>query len=381
LRYELGRELATSLQRTFGEDAIRVEGAVGASPSITSVGMANLCPRAHEALRLELDDRGRVFVSIDGASVMTPPERLALLRAAHGSVVDIVLDDLMTQGEAALKEHIGNAKLVVIRSQEIDDAGEGGKLAVAHSFFPVIIEHLRRAVAKLSLVGVTHFVISSDHGFLILSRDLGQHLIIPKPGGRGEVHRRVFIGAGGAAGEELIRIPLSAAGIPGDIDLLAPRGLGLISAGGARGFFHGGISPQELLVPVITAEIESQPGAEALNVEVTISGKITSGIFTAKLLLKSGLFATEPIDVSVTAIRVSDGIEVAKLVAAGGADVAEGIVRLSPEEEALVSFQVIAELAKGDKVELRVMDVRTDRRLARSKPAQVASNVPVEVVP
>src|SRR5690606_25647393 len=259
-----------------------------------------------------------------------------------------------------------------------DDAGEGGKLAVAHSFFPVIVEHLRRAVAKLSLVGVSHFVISSDHGFLILSRDVGQHLIIPKPGGRGEVHRRVFIGTGGATGEELIRVPLSAVGIPGDLDLLAPRGLGLIAAGGARGFFHGGISPQELLVPVITAQIEPRPGAEPLTVEASISGKITSGVFTAKLVLKSGLFAAEPLDASVTAVRVSDGTEVAKLVAAGGADVAQGVVRLTPDEEALVSFQVIGDVAKGDRVELRVMDVRTDRQLAKSKPAPVAADVRVE---
>ena len=378
LRYELGRELAATLQRAFGEDAVRVEGAVGAAPSITPVGMANLCPRAHKALRLELDNRHKLVVSINGSPVMSPPQRLALLQAAHGQVVDVVLDDLITQGETDLKERIGNAKVVMIRSQEIDETGEAGKLAVAHTSFPIIVEHLRRAVAKLSLAGVTRFVISSDHGFLILSRDIGQHRIIPKPGGNGEIHRRVFIGTGGAIGDELIRVPLSAVGIPGDLDLLVPRGLGLISAGGARGFFHGGISPQELLVPVVTVEIEAAQGDEQLTIDVSISGKITAGIFTGKLLLKSGLFAVEPVDVSVSAVRVSDGAEIAKLVAAGGADTAEGVVQLVPDTEALVSFQVIADLAKGDKVELRILDVRTDRRLAKSKAAQVAANVAME---
>ncbi|MDF1597476.1 MAG: PglZ domain-containing protein [Acidimicrobiia bacterium] len=378
LRYELGRELAASLQRAFGEDAVRVEGALGAAPSITLVGMANLCPNAHTALRLELDGREKLMVSIDGSPVMTPPERLSLLQAAHGHVVDIVLDDLVTQGESDLKERINGAKVVMVRSTEFDEAGEAGKLAVAHTSFPIIVEHLRRAVAKLSLAGVTRFVISSDHGFLILSRDVGQHRIIPKPGGKGEVHRRVFIGTGGAAGDELIRVPLSAVGIPGDLDLLVPRGLGLISAGGARGFFHGGISPQEMLVPVITVELEAAAGTEPLTVEVAISGKVTSRIFTGKLFLKSGLFSVEPIDVSVNAVRISDGAEIAKLVAAGGAEVAEGVVRLAPDSEALVSFQVIADLDKGDKVELRVMDVKTDRRIGRSKPAPVAAPVLVE---
>lgn len=378
LRYELGRELATGLQRAFGEDSVRIEGGVGAAPSITPVGMANLCPGANAGLRLELDDRDRTLVTVGGSKVMTPPERLALLQAAHGSVLDVVLDDLVTLGEQDVARRIEGAKVVMVRSQEIDEGGEGGKLAVAHTTFPIILDHLRRAVAKLSLAGITRFVISSDHGFLVLSRDLGQHRIIPKPGGKGEVHRRVFIGSGGAAGDELMRVPLSAVGIPGDLDLLVPRGLGLIAAGGARGFFHGGISPQEMLVPVITVQLNSKKDGEPLTVDASIAGRVTSRIFTGKLMLKSGLFAVEPMDVSVTAVRVSDDREVAKLVAAGGAEVGEGVVRLTPDTEALVSFQVVADLVKGDKVELRVLDVATDRRLARSKPAQVALDLFVE---
>lgn len=378
LRYELGRELVVGLQRAFGEDSVRIEGAVGAAPSITPVGMANLCPGAHAGLRLELDDRDRTLVSVGGSKVMSPPERLALLQAAHGSVVDVVLDDLVTLGEQDVARRIEGAKMVMVRSQEIDEAGEAGKLAVAHTSFPIILDHLRRAVAKLSLAGITRFVISSDHGFLVLSRDVGQHRIIPKPGGKGEVHRRVFIGSGGAAGDELMRVPLSAVGIPGDLDLLVPRGLGLIAAGGARGFFHGGISPQEMLVPVITVQLDAKKDGEPLTVDASIAGRVTSRIFTGKLTLKSGLFAIEPVDVTISAFRVSDGREVAKLVAAGGAEIGEGVGRLTPDAEALVSFQVVADLAKGDKIELRVMDVATDRRLARSKPAQVAINVLVE---
>ncbi|MFV1989901.1 MAG: PglZ domain-containing protein, partial [Acidimicrobiales bacterium] len=352
LRYELGRELASSLQRAFGEDAVRVEGAVGAAPSITPVGMASLCPLAQSALRLDLDERDRLMVTIDDAPVMSPPERLALLQAAHGKVVDIVLDDLVTQGEAHLEDRIGDAKVIMVRSQEIDEAGEAGKLAIAHTSFPTIIEHLRRAVAKLSLVGVTRFIISSDHGFLILSRRVGQERIIPKPGGKGELHRRAFIGTGGAAGDELVRIPLSETGIPGELDLLVPRGLALISAGGTRGFFHGGISPQEMLVPVLTIEIESEQTEEPLTVAASITGKIMAAVFTSNIALSSGLFAVDPVDVSVSAVRLSDGAEVAKLVAAGGAEMAEGVVRLSPDTEALLSFQVTTSLGKGDKVAL-----------------------------
>lgn len=378
LRYELGRELVVTLQRAFGEDSVRVSGVIGASPSITPVGMANLLPRADEALALSLDSTNSLVVTIDGTPVMTPADRLTVLQAAHGKVGDIVLDDLMTLGEADIEERMAGAKVAMVRSQEIDEGGESGKLAVAHSYFPIVLDHLRRAVAKLSHAGFDRFVMSSDHGFLILSRDLSQSRIIPKPGGRGEMHRRVFIGSGGAAGAELLRVPLSEVGIPGQLDLLVPRGLGLISAGGSRGFFHGGLSPQELMVPVITVSMDASQATRAVSVEAVISSKITSEIFTAKLILKSGLFAVEPLDVGVTAVRVSDGEEIGRIVAAGGADNEEGLIRLSPDVEALLSFQVTRSLNKGDKVELRVMDVRTDRRLSTSKPAQVAITLVVD---
>lgn len=378
LRYELGRELASSLRRAFGEDSVRLEAAVGVAPSITPVGMANLCPGARSGLRLALDDRNKLVVSIDGTPVMSPPLRLSLLQAAHGEVADLILDDVITQGETQLKERIGKAKVLMVRSQEIDESGESGKLAVVNTSFPTILEHLRRAVAKLSLAGVTRFVISSDHGFLLLSRGLSQARIIPKPGGTGDVHRRVFIGSGGAAGQELARIPISAVGIPGDLDLLVPRGLGLISAGGSRGFFHGGVSPQEMLVPVVAVEVEAQGGEEPTTVTAAISGRITSAIFTAKIELRSGLFSVEPLDVGISAVRVSDGAEVAKLLAAGGADMGEGVVRLEPDTEVLLSFQVTASLAKRDKVALMINDVRTDRKIAESRPASVAAVVVVE---
>ncbi len=377
LRYELGRELAASLRRAFGEDSVRLEGAVGVAPSITPVGMANLCPGARSGLRIALDDHNKIAVSIDGMQVMTPPQRLSMLQAAHGEVVDLVLDDVITQGETQLRERIGGVKVLMVRSQEIDESGESGKLAVVNTSFPTILEHLRRAVAKLSLAGVTRFVISSDHGFLLLSRDLSQARIIPKPGGTGEIHRRVFIGSGGAAGQELARVPISAVGIPGNLDLLVPRGLGLISAGGSRGFFHGGVSPQEMLVPVVTVEIEAQGGEEPMTLVAAISGKITSAIFTGKLELRSGLFSAEPLDVSVSAVRVSDGAEVAKLLAAGGVDMGEGIVRLEPDTEVLLSFQVTTSMARRDKVALMIHDVRTDRKIAESSPAAVAAVVEV----
>ena len=111
---------------------------------------------------------------------------------------------------------------------------------------------LQTAVAKLLHAGIQRVVITADHGFLAV-RQLGEEPKIDKPStGTGELHRRAWIGRGGTASESTVKVPLAAFGIGGDLDIIAPRGLGVFASGGGLQFFHGGLSPQELIVPVIT---------------------------------------------------------------------------------------------------------------------------------
>lgn len=215
LRYELGMDLVDALHRQFGEAVIGVQAASALLPSITPVGMANLCPRAAGELRLDLDDDHRLRVLVGAAEVRGVPDRLALLRAEHGKVADLPLDEIFRSGENELQERVAGAAMVLVRSTEIDEQGEAGKISSHLPGFDAVVQQLSRAVARLAQHGIERFVISADHGFLALTRDLGQHAIIPKPGGVGELHRRAFIGRGGAAGNALARIPMSKMGLPG----------------------------------------------------------------------------------------------------------------------------------------------------------------------
>jgi hypothetical protein len=167
-------------------------------------------------------------------------------------------------------------------------------------------------------------------------------------------------------------------GLPGDLDVLVPRGLALIAAGGSRGFFHGGLSPQELVVPLITVVTRKGAGAPILAVEVHTAPKITGHIFTARIALPVSLLS-QPLLVRPVATRLEDGAAVALLATAGGAEQGEGLVRLIPDDEVTLGFRVTAPLRKGDKVELQVFDARTDRRLGISeKPALVARTLEVD---
>ncbi len=377
LRFELGMDLVDALRRQFADAEVDVTAAAALLPSITPVGMANLCPHAAGQLRLELDDEHRLRVHIGATEVRGVPDRLALLQAEHGKVADLPLDDVFRCGESELGERMDGAAVVLVRSTEIDEQGEAGKISAHLQGFDAIVRQLSRAVARLAQHGVERFVISADHGFLALTRDLGQHAIIPKPGGAGELHRRAFVGRGGAAGGALARIPMAKLGLPGDFDVLVPRGLALISAGGARGFFHGGASPQELIVPVITVEVARQQGSTVLAVDAALASKITSEVFTGRLLLPENLLS-EPVDVRAVPVRESDEEEVAVLVTAGGAEHGKNLIRLEPGQEVNLGFRATSTLAKGDRIVLYVYDARTDRRLAASKAAVVARGLEVD---
>jgi hypothetical protein len=373
LRFELGRELTEALQRLFPDGSIELLPAVALLPSITLVGMANLCPGAEHGLDLRLTDKGKLDVRIGGESVIDVPGRVARFRAAHGTVADLTLDDVFRSEEAELGDRIKGANLVLVRSQEIDETGEAGKISAGLQAFSITVQHLQRAVARLANHGVTRFVITADHGFISLTRDLGQSRIIEKPGGQGELHRRVFVGRGGTAGEALLRVSLHDIGVSSDLDALVPRGLALISGGGARGFFHGGCSPQELVVPVIKVEVEQPKGAAVMSISAAIAPKITSQVFTAKILLTADLLSA-PIEVrAVPMLRGEVDVEVGVLATAGGAETASGFVRLEPGDEVTLGFRLSSTLERGQEVELQVFDARTDRRLATSANSATAS--------
>src|SRR6266542_6651994 len=135
LRYELAHDLLDVLRRQCDGGNIQLWPAVALVPSITPVGMANLCPRADDGLTIDLKDGNRLVVNINGREVMTPADRVARLRAADGRVADLRLDDIVRLSERELTDQIEGANLVLVRSQEIDEQGETGKLNVGLSGF------------------------------------------------------------------------------------------------------------------------------------------------------------------------------------------------------------------------------------------------------
>lgn len=361
LRYELGVELTDRLRHIT--EKVELHAAVAAPPTITQVGMANLLPRASSALTLELEEN-RLQVSIGGTPVNSVRQRRDLLRARHGRVADLNLNDASQRGERALGNVIQDADLILIRSQEVDAAGESGLQSVAWSHFQTAIDLLANVIARLAQCGVERVVISADHGFIALSQNLGaQRTVDPPVSTAGTTKRRVFIGRGGMSNQATARIPLASCGIPGDLDLIVPRGLAVFRAGGGRQFFHGGLSPQELIVPVIVVEPRRAPEPQKLKVGITVAGgRITTGIFAATISFDGDLF-TNAVRVRVFA-GSGGGPPVARVVSGDGYDPDTGTVTVGTGRSSVLTFRVIENLGANTEVSLQVLDARTGLKLA-----------------
>jgi hypothetical protein len=162
----------------------------------------------------------------------------------------------------------------------------------------------------------------------------------------------------------------------GDLDLIVPRGLAAFAVPGGRRFYHGGLSPQELLIPVLTVRQEVQEGPGKIKVVLSITGnRIVTGTFSAVVSFQPDLFNPE-LPVRVVA-RNRQGQEVARVRSGDGYDEQSGVVTLRGKDPQTLRLLVTRTLAKGDKVLLEAHDTQTDRLLGRSEAAPVAAKVEV----
>jgi hypothetical protein len=376
MRYEIGTDLAQALDAVCSE--VELSAAVVAPPAITPVGMANLCPGADTGLSVGLDSGEKLVVSIGAELVKGVPDRVALLRAAHGDVVDLDLNRVAQQGEKELTRTVSGARVVLVRSQEIDAAGESGMLNTAWEGFETVKTQLVSAIARLGQAGVRKVVVTADHGFIALSRGLRQDRMIDAPiGGVGVTQRRGWVGKGGTTSPSTMRVALADLGVTSDLDVIAPRSLALFRAGGTKQFFHGGLSPQELIVPLIVAAPTQAVARQKLKVHVAVAGgRISTGAFSATLGFEGDLFTTE-VAVRVVARAGNEKEVVARVVSGDGYDPVSGSITIDAYSSNVLTFQITSNLGAGTEVEVQVLDARTDRLLDATT-ATVAAPILVE---
>jgi hypothetical protein len=297
LRYEMARELSRLLKDDF---KLEIQAAIGTIPTITEVGMAALLPNANQSAKVVSVGGGKLALEIGGTVIKDRKDRVAFLKEHAGvSVFDAKLEDLLPKPTKKVKDGIQNSQLILITSQEIDELGEADNMAQARLQIDGVLSQLRRGVRVLADHGIKNIVVVADHGHLFAD-EIGEDMKIEAPGGKVEdLHRRVWVGVGGTSEPSYLRTSLASLGVDSEFDIATPWTFACFkSKGGGRAYFHGGLSPQELIVPVVVMNSAAKAIPQSTGIQwVVIPGtaKLTTRFFSVQIAgSQSSLFGFEP---------------------------------------------------------------------------------------
>lgn len=264
-RLDLGWRLAQLLNQGEPVQRATVVAAVAPIPSITPLGMSFALPVKRSSLHVGLTKDGKFQVKIDGfdGDLVWAEQRRKWLKhnldAKDWLEIDEVLD-----GEGLKKPGRGQ-RLIAVHGDEFDS--HDGQLKITGAD-----DHLRRyvqAIRKLRDAGYSRVIVVSDHGFFHWQPD-DHEVVDDVPSG--DVlwkHRRAMVG------HNLTHPTAVHMSVPqSDLEIVVPRSTSAFRTYGVLGFFHGGATLQEMIIPVLVASWPVK--ARKVNVVLKPVGNIAS---------------------------------------------------------------------------------------------------------
>ena len=273
MRYELGVELAKHLNEV---GQVEVQAACAQLPTITQVGMASLLPGAGQSLKL-LQKEDQVIPALGDQPVTNVNQRMDVLRKRYGQrfaemeLVRFVRDNPKIES---------TVELLVIRSNDMDTDFEANPEAapglISHTF-----QKIRSAIYKLRSMGFQDVIIVTDHGFFLNTAMEPGDVCAKPPGKWINIHERTLLGDGTGDAANMV-LNAETLGINGDFNQVAvPRALVAYRSG--QVYFHGGVSLQEAIVPVIAVRIRAFEGKTTSQLSVNLNYKRGSKKITTRL--------------------------------------------------------------------------------------------------
>jgi uncharacterized protein (TIGR02687 family) len=310
LRYEVAAELSETLSRTTKGKAM-LESMQTIFPGITPFGMAALLPGKDISVGDKLD------VLVDGNQTNSTALRAALLAAENKSSVAVQYADLLQMKMQERRELVTGKEVVYIYHNVIDAIGEtpqtGSKVFEAcETAISELAGIVRIIVNELSS---TNIFITSDHGFLYTYRPLDESQKISRQTFAGEVYelgRRYALTAPDTTAEYLL--PVNTQREIGGTPMMGYTSQDTVRIkvqGGGNNYVHGGVSLQEMVVPVIVYKgmrTDSKHYVEVKNPGLTLiseSRKVANLMFSLDFLQKEAV--GEKVQPCVYTVHFTDG--------------------------------------------------------------------------
>lgn len=285
-RYAVGCELKEQLDRKT-RNSVSISAMQATFPSITSFGMAALLP--HSVMNYESD--GSVLV--DGMKTSSTELRQKVLDKAKPGSLAIRADKLFSLTVQERKELVKDAPVTYIYHNTIDAAGE--EVATESKVFGACEQAVQDLFDLTKILvgsmGYSRVIITADHGFLYTENALPESERISSlevGNDNWMLAERFAIVSESPSSNLFTTINMNLVSNE-DVVGLAPRGFAFIKRPGGGRYAHGGVSLQEVCVPVLhvkNTRAKSDETNYAQDAELQLldtNRRITSMIFTVRL--------------------------------------------------------------------------------------------------
>lgn len=250
LRYEVAAELAEKLRQDTSGTA-QLDAVQALFPSITKFGMAALLPGK------ELTVNNRMEVFVNGNPTKTTDDRVKILKDTNTNSVAVCYTALREMKKQARRDLVAGKEIIYIYHNIIDAIGDKSTTETK------VFEACEDAITELTNIvkiicndlSGTNVFITADHGFLYTYQALEESQKISRDTLDGDIlehGRRYALVSPSTTASYLL--PVNTAQTIGGKPMkgYAPQDIVRIKKqGGGENYVHGGISMQEMVVPVI----------------------------------------------------------------------------------------------------------------------------------
>jgi len=270
-RFDLGCRLAEMLNQGEPVQRARISAARAPIPSITALGMPYCLPGASQKIETVLPDKAGSFWQVRmkefSGDLAVASDRKDWLKSAFGLKDKSLLSVAAVLGTSTDMVSVKSlGRLVFVFGDEFDAEGHDGRLKLtgcdAH------LDRYWQVMRRLRSGGYSTIAVVTDHGFFHWQPDEDE--VETKPTGSIRWSSRRVV-----AGEGLNHPSALAFKATGSsIECRVPRSINAFKTYGGMGYFHGGATLQELIIPVIVAQWPKK--AQKVGVVLKPISQITS---------------------------------------------------------------------------------------------------------
>lgn len=283
MRYEVGQELFLKLQDNPKSD-VKIEPMLSTLPSYTRLGMSAMLP--HKSLTLTITDDGKKLKElVDGHYCTDLTSREKVLKAEQPDACCVQFDAVKNINRDQLRDLFNGKQVIYVYHDQIDVRGENAEDEIFAACKEAVDEIAAFVENAHNRANIYRFIVTADHGFIYKREKVKESGKISISETDGITKRRYIVSNHAIKEDGVANLSLDKLLDNDDQKIVSfPIGPSVFKVPGSGGqnYVHGGSSPQEMLIPLITIKME-RGKAETTTAKillVSLIHKITSSPIT-----------------------------------------------------------------------------------------------------